>query len=328
MDLPGFHVKLFLAVAAAALLAIPTVSAQSPTGLTMEVGPAVGTFAEDNYNVIPYAGNATFPVTVTVGCGTVVIHSDNPKVTVSIDPMPAWLTAAPMEFDFTPSQEVLDSCATGQGFASQTLPFPIVLKESAPGIVEQTLNFTAKMSSATSPANEVGDAKDTAAIQVQFHPSYTITPSVSFPLKVDGCKATFDVVLANSANAPSMIMIEEKRESTGSLAGIGPETFDPAAHNGTHSVTQKIVFSTPPGNWTTAQVTFKAYSHFLINPGYGAGEFRGQQNITWTFTKGSTEGCQVGPDNGTTTAPSPAPMLAAYVAVLALGAVVASRRRK
>src|SRR6185503_2827965 len=124
----------------------------------------------------------------------------------------------------------------------------------------------------------------TALMQVQFHPDYTITPSVQFPVSVK-CMAMFDVTIANHANSASMVMIESKKETTGALSGLSPEVYNPPANNGTDAKVFHIMYK-PPAQWDHATLTFTAYTHFLVNPGYGAGLFRAPQNVTWEFTNG------------------------------------------
>lgn len=310
-----------LAFAAIVLVALPAAAAQTaPTGITLTAGPVGGTILEDKQNVIPYSGNGTVPVTLRIGCATLLQHAADWKVTVAVDPMPAWLTAPPVFYDFSPADEA-QLCLQGSGFLENMKQFPFSVKPEAPGVVIQRLNFKATMTD--DAAGDAPTSNVTVPVQVQFHPSYTITPSVQFPLSVECGKAAFDVTVANRSNAASMVMIEEKQESTGSLSGIGPETYDPPANNGTDAKVFHVEYKAP-AEWDNATVTFKAFAHFLIPPSvgdYGAGDFRAQENVTWVFTRGP---CATEP--GGDTKPAPATMLPVYVLAIALAGLVARRK--
>jgi len=312
------------AIAALALaFIIPDAHAQGQAqGITVTVGKIPGLVNEDNYQVVPYMGNITVPVNVTVGCGTLAQHAASMKVTVAVSPLPAWLVDPPVVYDFTPSASFQPNCVASQGYASISQNVPLSFKKEAPGIVAQQLHFVASM--ADNGAGDKPSSEAVVPVQVQFHPDYTITPSVQFPLAVTGQWANFTVTITNRGNAPSMVMIEEMQQSTGALGGIGPEVYDPPAHNGSDSKVFNVHYKAP-ATWSTATVTFKAFSHFLINPGYGAGGFKGEQDVKWTFTNagGPTE-CNT-TTCGTTTK-APLPMLPLYVIVLAGAALVARRR--
>ncbi len=314
-------------VAVVALAFVPAIHAQGPLDETsynrvvLSVGELAPTIVEDTFNVIPYMGNVTIKVNVTIGCFALSQHASDPTVKVAVENLPGWLIAPVVTFDFTPTQAYQPCAETGTaGHASLNKDFLLTLKADAPGIVKQFLNLTA-----TTTANAGGrihaDKKPLLnPIQVQFHPEFTITPSVAFPLTVVGPETSFTVTVVNRGNARNMVMIEGMHVTAGSLAGLGPEFYEPATQGGVDTKVFQVTFKAPD-TWSESTVAFEAVSHFALSAEYGAGDFRAQQDVKWVFTNG---GPATTPDDNK---PAPLPMLPFYALAILGAALMASRRR-
>lgn len=332
--------KAWIVAALLACLSLPAASAQSQADqydhIVITAGRPAGLEIGNGFAFVPYNGTVTIPVNITIGCLALAKHAAEQKVTVAFPNKPAWLTAAPITFDFTPSSGNAQQCTNGatQGRSSLNGAMTVSVSKEAPGIVLQSLLLTASM---TDPTGKDPQANSTrVSLQIQFKPDYTITPAVQFPLAVTDCMAKFDVTITNRGNAHNMVMILNKTESNGVLSGIGPQEYDPASHNGTDTFVFHVQYKAPSG-WTSASASFEAFSHFLVNPGYGAGDLKGEQDVKWDFVNaapgqacaGLNENCDgtgSAPASCAATAKSPLPMLPLYVLAF-VGAAIAARRR-
>ncbi|HUR63770.1 MAG TPA: hypothetical protein VM241_04735 [Candidatus Thermoplasmatota archaeon] len=282
-----------------------------PAGNDFTVGAdaPVGLVKEDNQQVIPYKGNVTVPVSVTLGCSliayqTVVNTGDADHLHVSIADPPAWAIADELRIDVSPTD-----CASGQATHTYAGSFPLAVAADAPGVTTQVLNFTADYAG-TAPA-----ATAPLPVAIQFHSDYSVVPSVQFPYAVSGKSANFTVTITNRGNARSMVMVEELHASTGTFSGLGSVVYLPP-----ESKTFQVTFKAPDKCWTSAKVDFKAFSHYLLLD-QRAGSYKGEAPTTWEFTNGVA--CTPGKD--TTSKASPLGGLAVLPVVL--GAALLARRR-
>jgi hypothetical protein len=314
MSLP----KLALVAVLAALL-VPMANAQTnpPPGqgtapgltVTITLGALAGTVQDDKMAVIPYAGNATVPFTVSIGCNlvlyeTVTNNADADHFHVLVDNPPAWLKAEEFRVDISPTD-----CGGGNTDATlvKTGNYPFAVAPGAPAIVTQTLNVTAEFA-----GNDATPAP--LSFSVQFHPDYDVVPSVKFPYTVTNGMANFTVTVTNRANARSMVMFEELHASTGSVSGLGSVVYTPP-----ETKTFNVVFKAPDSCWTNATVDFKTFSHYLLLD-QRAGSYKLQHDTAWGFTNGVA--CKAG-SSGTKASPLGGWVLIASV----LGAAMLARRR-
>lgn len=321
------------------MLALPAIPAARADPLDdkihLTVGAPAPTITEDNYKLIAY--NSTFAVTLnlSLSCRVLAQHADNPKFTASLLNPPTWLTASSVVFDFTPTASY-QPCTPATdpnllGTVGMNRDFPIHLAASAPGIRKQYLNFTAASTAnpgGTKHTSDPATLPQPGYMQVQFHPDYTVTTSVAFPLAVHNCEAHFTATFENRANARGMIMFEKKTETPGSLSGLTPEVYDPPAKGGVDRMVFNITYKAPSG-WTEGKASFQTVSHWLLNTEYGAGEMRGRKDNEWTFTN-ADPGATCTDASGTTDPgkTSPVPMLPLYILSLVGAALAANRRTR
>src|ERR1044072_8028200 len=270
--------KAFLGTALAAaflLSALPTAQAQDVPGLDLSLA------VDDLATPIPYSGSGTLSFNITVGCLAALRSMSESTATSATAPAAnalAWVTATPTAVDVTPSDP---TCATGgTGYITKAGTITLTVKPEAPGVVDQTLNFTATMPTRGDPIS----GSDDAIVKVAYHASYTLTTDAKFPLTVTSPKTTFSLTVTQSSNARSMVMVEEVHASTGNIAGMASTVYDCGAGK-SDSKTFKITFTAPDGAWNKSTVQFKAYSHFLLLDSK-AGPYDPGTAMTWEFTNG------------------------------------------
>ena len=289
-----------LALLLLAALAVPSVSAQTPDGIT--VTPT------DLATPIPYEGSAQLTVSVSVGCLTILQSSGSTTVTVAASDAPPWLTVTPASIQLEPQ-----SCITGgNGFATADGMVGLAVTKDAPGVVDHTVNLVGTLgTTASDPAP--------AIFTVAYNVDYSLVPDVKFPLTVNGTQASFNVTVTQASNARSMVMIEKMKTTTGSFSGLGSTAYESEAGKPA-SKTFKVTFKAPEGEWGNATTTFTAFGHYLLLDGR-AGDFDAGTPVTYSFVAGQAEGehDEEGKD-------SPAPV-GAFLA-LGLVALAAFARRR
>jgi MYXO-CTERM domain-containing protein len=254
-----------LALLLLAALAVPTASAQTPEGVTVT--------ATDLATPIPYEGSAELPVSVSVGCLTILENQGSTTVTVAVSDAPSWLTATPATIELEPQ-----SCITGgNGFASGDGTVGLTVTKDAPGVVDHTINLTGTLgTTASDPA--------TATFTVAYFVDYTLVPDVTFPLTVNGTEASFNVTVTQASNARSMVMIEQMKTTAGVFSGLASIVYENDAGMPAEK-TFKVTFKAPEGEWTNATTTFTAFGHYLLLDGR-AGDFDAGTPVTYSFVAG------------------------------------------
>jgi hypothetical protein len=295
------------------LSVVPAAQAQVPASdLTLAI--------DDLATPIPYSGSGTFAFNLTVGCLGVLrsageTQNPAPVVTVALSDPPAWASATPTEVLVTPDQSCVGG---GDGYMHKTGTIAVTVTKDAPGVTEQTLNFTASMPTQGEPIAST----DPALATVAYHASYTLTTDAKFPLTVTSPKTTFNLTVTQSSNARSMVMVEEVHASSGNIAGMASTVYDCGAGK-SDSKTFKVTFTAPDGAWNKSTVQFKAYSHFLLLNSK-AGPYDPGTPTTWEFVNGGVPATKT--DGGGSDHKSPMPV--APLTALGLVAVAAMLRRR
>lgn len=286
-------------LAALALLA-PAAQAQDPSGISL-VANSAGT--------VPFQGEGSFPVTLTVGCALVLqAAADDFTATVSAVGAPSWLTLDDAAVSIDPT-----GCLAGMGETPVSADVPFSVAADAPGVEPLSVNLTATVAGTTSdPAS--------AAFTVAYESNYTVVADAQFPLTLTTPEVKFNVTATQASNARSMIMMEGVTVSAGSFAGL-PSTVYESAAGSPASKTFEVTFKAPEGEWTNATVTFQAFGHYLLTSGE-AGEYSPAQTYTFQFVNGGTPATD-GDGDGKE---SPAPV-AAFTALGLLGLAAALRRK-
>ena len=283
-------------------LAAPTAHAQEPTGVTLTLDAAAN---------VPYAGSAAFPVTVHVGCASLLTGAlasqSMPAVTVTITDAPVWMTFEPISVPVDPR-----GCnpSSGQTTAQGSLPFTVT--EAAPAVAAQAVTLSATIGSDSATA--------TGVYTVAYNSVYSLTPSVEFPLTVTNRTTGFTVEGVQASNAPSMIMVDDFSCDSGALiAGIGALQYANSAGS-PETKTYQVTFTAPSKEWTKATCTLQVYGHYNFDG--MAGEPVGRETHTWEFSNGGVAATSEEPKDGKE---SPAPVFA-FVG-LGLLAFAALRRK-
>jgi hypothetical protein len=305
--------KAFLGAALAAvflLSSLPTAQGQAP-GLDLSLA------VDDLLTPIPYSGAGTFSFNVTVGClASLRSMSETQAIagTLTVDLLdpPAWAVSTPATVDVTPTPD----CAAGNGYMTKSGTITVMAKPDAPGVTEQALNFTATLPTQGEPVH----AEDAALATVAYHASYKLETDAKFPLTVTAAKTNFTLTVTQSSNARSMVMVEEVKATTGSIAGMASTVYESGAGK-SDSKTFKVTYTAPEGSWNKSTVSFKAYSHFLLLDSR-AGPFDPGTPVTWEFVNGGVPATKSG-DSG-----KDSPMPVAPLTALGLVAVAAMLRRR
>lgn len=286
------------------LCALPLTQAQVPASdYQLKLGPLQGTIIEDKETVIPYMGNATVDVTLTVGCALVLQNAPALNVPIAFDAPPAWLVAKPLSLSFGPAD-----CANPAATAIKTGTLAFSVGKDAPGIETQTPNVTA--------ISKAGTQKIALPFEVQYHADYTVVPDVTFPMKTVNGYANFTISVTQHSNARSMVMFEEAHASTGTIKGLSSVVYMPP-----ETKVFKISYVAPGPNWSNATVEFRTASHYLLKD-QRAGTYHDVRTPSWQF---SNPGGASPSSGSTTSAKSPAvgPLLAFGL----LGAALLAQRR-
>ena len=288
-----------LALLVLSALAVPNASAQAPQGVT--VTPT------DLAAPIPYEGSAQLPVSVSVGCLTILEEGGSTTVEVAVTDAPAWLTA-------TPASVAVDEtgCLTSGGFATGEGMVGLAVTKDAPGVVDHSISLAGTLGSASSEAVQT-------VFTVAYHVNYTVVSDATFPMTVNGTEASFNVTITQASNARSMVMIEELQTSAGVFSGLGSQQYENDAGK-PDSRTFKVTFKAPTGEWTNATAQFTAYGHYLLLDGR-AGDFDAGTPVTYSFVAGHGEH-----EEETEGKDSPAP--AGVLLALGLVALAAFARRR
>lgn len=303
------------------LAALPLAQAEPPAGIgsiTLSLGDIMGLVQQDGKGVVPYAGNVTVAATVSIDCGVILYEFANKQgsdvdhfhVQPADDKLPPWLLADeflayfPAPAAGAPAIPVQE-CSSGSGSYQQTVQYPFGVAADAPGGVPLTLNLTAN----------VGDDAFSEVVPlhfaVQFHPAYTLTPSLRFPAAATGNGANFTLAVKNTGNGPAMVMFQDVKASAGTVSGLADTTLPANA-----SANLAIRFTGPTACWATATVNATA----VVMPAAG-GATSNPTPLSWTFT----HSCSA---TGATTKAkkSPAPGFLMAFAVLALAGMARRRR--
>lgn len=296
------------------VLSVPLAAAQAELVPGLDVSLDVADLATP----IPYSGSATFAFNVTVGCLAglrTMSEAGSPTATLTVDLAnpPAWVMATPATVDVTPDQ----GCVTNSdGYITRSGSITVTVKPEAPGVEDQTLNFTATMPTQGEPVS----SSDEALATVAYNPSYTLQADVQFPLTVTAAKTTFNLTVKQASNARSMIMMEEIKTSAGTVAGLASTVYESGGGKSDTKVF-KVTFTAPEGAWNRSTVSFKAYSHYLLLDAR-SGPYDPGTAVTWEFVNGGVPATNGG--DGDKKSPMPvAPMMA-----LGLVALAAMLRRR
>ncbi|HEX2067047.1 MAG TPA: hypothetical protein VHI93_09570, partial [Candidatus Thermoplasmatota archaeon] len=237
-----------LAVPLAALLLVPVATAQvdAPPQVgspAIFVGTPIGLIKDDNQMVIPYKGNVTIPVAVTLPCSLVVYAQaaaplDSDHIHVEVADKPSWVVAEELELGPVGAAD----CAGAEASHTYSGSLPLGVAASAPGVVPQTLNFTAEYAGVPSDTKSL-------SVSIQFRADYDVVPSIRFPYTMQGGQADFTVSVTSRGNARNMVMVEEVDASTGTFSGLGSVVYESAAPQ-----TFQVSYKAPEGCWTTATV--------------------------------------------------------------------------
>ncbi|MFA5943535.1 MAG: hypothetical protein WC876_03610 [Candidatus Thermoplasmatota archaeon] len=295
-----------LLVAFAAVLILPAAAADVTHSTTFKGG------------AIPYDGNATIPIQVSVGCD-VVLASGGGSADVQVAGQPTWLNATSTTVAFDPSECLMDPAGAVVKQADLVLtPMP-----NAPGLVNVTLNATiVYVGEAPGPLGEPRLSPiELPTVHVAYRPGHLMTPDGDKTFPVTNGTYTFDMKVEITANARTMIMFEDKRvQGGGLLTGLQAHVFNVPA--GETNLVQPVRFTAPQGAWDTVKVSFRNYSHCLDGTDCGP---QVEKTITWTFTN---TGPAVEPATETNDSKdAPAPLLPAILMTLALVVAVARRKR-
>lgn len=278
-------------------LLTPAAQAQDPSGISL-VANSAGT--------VPFQGEGSFPVEVTVGCALAL--QGGLTVTIAAVGAPSWLTLD----DLAVEVEAAD-CLSGMGAAPVTADVPFSVAADAPGVEPLSVNLTATAGDTTSDAVA-------AAFTVAYESNYTVVADAQFPLTLTTPEVKFNVTATQASNARSMIMMEGITVSAGSFAGL-PSTVYEVAAGAPASKTFEVTFKAPEGDWETATVTFQAFGHYLLSNGE-AGEYSPAQTYTFEFVNGGVPASNG--DGGGKESPAP---VAAFTALGLLGLAAALRRK-
>jgi hypothetical protein len=294
-----------------ALALVPLAHAQVADDITLTVGAIHGTVTEDKQDVIPYKGNVTVDVTIKVGCVAILnamAMGQNPQldhVDVAIADPPAWIQADSHDVEMDPSG--CAGAAAAGGYLTLTGSYPFSVAAEAPGITTQSVNLTASL--------EGGAESDPMPLlfSVQYHPDYTVVPSIQFPATVSGNSLNFTVTVTNKGNARGMVMMEELHASTGALSGLTSVAYQPP-----ETKTFQAQFKAPDTCWSSAKVDFKTFAHYLLLD-QRAGSYKDARSYDWEFTNGIA--CTPGKGN-TSSKSSPVGGLVTIPALLGVALLV------
>ncbi len=256
--------------------------------------------------LIPFGGSNQVNFTITIGCGLILTNGGSASVVVQAVNASAFLNVTGTTVAFSPGQ----GCVSATGALTGTGNVSVAHSPDAPGYTDIVFNLTATAGSTTTGLVP-------ATVQVGYRPGHTLTPDVQFPLEVTGPSVTFNVTVEFTGNARTMVMFEEITAETGSLSGLEPTLGQPPA-----TEVLQITFTAPEGKWTTSNVTFYNYSHFLLENGL-AGTPQLEARPVWTFVNAAPAPSESGGDDGGEDSPAPAAVLG-MVLLLGLAAI---RRR-
>lgn len=295
-----------LALLALALLAAAPAQAQVADDFTLVVGHA---------STIPYNGTGDLPVSLVVGCGT-LLQSLEPgqtagTATFTLANPPAWLTLdGSPTLSFDPADCVGPIPPSGAPTGAITGEGVLKLKvgAQAPGVVNQTVNVTATLGEATTT--------QAGSYNVSYRPAHTIAPSITFPYTMTSPEVTFQLRVTIDANARSMVMFTNIQADRGTIQGFQSEVYEPPAVK-----TFNITYKAPAGAWSEAHVKFHHYSHILLKETGKDGPAQLEQDVEWVFVNGMPEGQT---SDGSVDAPD---SMAVVAALGILGAALFARRR-
>ena len=292
-----------LALLALALAVAVPAQAQDPQVFTATGGSA---------GELAYEGSGAIPVELSVGCSFVLQSAaDEFTGTITATDAPAWLSVTETSFEVDPTLCANPANPTLQ--ATATASVPIAVTKDAPGVVEQLVTLQAT----------VGDGTTTTVgrYSVAYHSNYTLVADAQFPLTVTGESVTFKVTATQASNARSMIMVEELTTTAGAVfSGISSTVYEVEAGKPA-SKTFDVTFKAPSGEWTSSEVSFKTFGHYLLISG-PAGDYEPAKPYTYTFVNGNV-GEPAGTGGGKE---SPAPV-GALTALGLLGLAAAVRRK-
>ncbi|HJQ92905.1 MAG TPA: hypothetical protein VJ874_01315 [Candidatus Thermoplasmatota archaeon] len=267
---------------------------------------------------IPYDGNATIPIEISVECPVIVMNGGG-SATIQTAGLPAWLNATSTTVTFDPSE-----CAGGPtGNLVKQAELILTPSSTAPGLVNASLNATIVYTGEI-PVSEVQPAPapvELPDVFVAYRPGHVMTPDGDQTFTVTDGTYAFDMTVDITANARTMIMFEDKKVTGGGLlTGLQAKVFD--VPNGETRLVQPVKFTAPQGEWDTVRVSFYNYSHCLDGTDCGP---QVEKTITWTFKNGNTTAVEPAGEK-TDSKGAPGPAIPAILAALALVAVIARRK--
>jgi hypothetical protein len=282
-----------------AVLVAPA-QAQSPTAFSLS--------ADSPTKAISPTGPTNIHFNVTLGCALILEGGQMATVTVT-GTGPTWLTVGSTQVVFKPTD-----CAgtTPNQNLNVKLPgvLPVTPGPKAPGLVASSFDMTASSSLPSSPP---APAAQPVAFTVGYRANHTLRSSIQFPYTMTGSTLTWNVTIGSSANARTMIMMNDVTATAGSVSGLAPHFIDTPPGNLTFPVT----FKAPDGDWSNATISFVVFSHWCLTTG-PCGDPNFSHTYHWTIKNGGGGG------GGGKKSPAPSALL--MVGLLA-GALVLRRRK-
>lgn len=293
-------------LALAAIFLAPAVAADATHSTTFTGG------------AIPYDGNATIPIDVTIECMALLAGLGGGSAFVEVV-APTWLNATSTTVSFDPME-----CSSTPGTLTLTKQVEVSLapKPEAPGLVNATLNATLVYDD-ENPATETARSPiELPAVHVAYRPGHVLTPNGDQTFSVTNGSYSFDMTIDITANARTMIMFEDKKVTGGALlTGLQAHTFN--VPEGELSKVNPVKFTAPQGAWDTVRVTFYNYSHCLDGTDCGP---QVASNVTWTF-KNADPGASVEPQGEKSESKgAPGLLMPAIIAALAIAALAGRRK--
>lgn len=262
---------------------------------------------EGDETMIAAGGSGEIDFTVTMDCQDFLSEgSASVEVTVSASG-PEWLNGS----DSTVTFEGTDCPGTAPDFQ---------LDRGGSITVTDGGTVDAMMSEEVTLSTDLGDDTATAAVMVEYQPSYEFSADADFPLEVGSDPVSFNITMdVSGANAPSMAMFDKSpsRAEFGSLSGLPDfHNFDPLDDG---LFVSTVTYTPGGGGWEEDHVEFITYAHCICDGSLMTEE----ETVNWTFVNTASSGGGGGGDDD-----EESPGL--EVGVLALGVVAVAmllRRR-
>ncbi len=264
---------------------------------------------------IPYDGNATIPIDVSIECPALVAGLGS---SARVDVVgPVWLNASSTTVMFDP----MECSGNPTGKLTKQVEVSLAPKPEAPGLVNATLNATLVYDD-ENPATETARSPiELPAVHVAYRPGHTMTPDGDQTFTVTDGSYAFDMKVDITANARTMIMFEDKKVSGGGLlTGLQAHIFN--VPEGELNLVQPVKFTAPQGAWDSVRVSFRTYSHCLDGADCGP---QLEKTVTWTF-KNVGGNATVEPAGEKESKGAPGLLLPSMTLALALAAIAMRRK--